>query len=314
MLFQTRFLKDVCMISLLCFLGTLYSADKNNEDAGNKLLNQYIQAKGSSTIVFDATNIKQFWTDKSVSCSNGLINIILRRNKDAFESKRLNIQLINVSETQDCSIELVSESKDVSFTIENTQQKVLAHSVSKDDFYTYHISTAKAHLEDMDTFSFNIICSSAADTISIKSIILSFSKNEKTSFLGSSGYDTLLKQIQEKGIQVQNSEVRYLIDTTYNKLFVMIPDEIASAYRFYYHTYPVDEKNLDPDRVQYGFNNVGFTIKKEKLMIPKPYSSKSLYTIIQLSLPTYEYAQINVGQNDGRNKIWMINLSSDSSK
>ena len=87
----------------------------------SKLIEQFIQSKGySEIIVFDASNIKQFWTDKTVFSRDGLIHVSLNKNDNStFESVPLRIQLANVKETQDCKIDIITDNSDVSFTVFN---------------------------------------------------------------------------------------------------------------------------------------------------------------------------------------------------
>lgn len=158
-----------------------YSADDN--DADEKLLTQYVQSKGSGIIVFDPSNIKQFWIDNSVVAKKTSFQIQI---DSSSESVPLKIQLSNVNETQDCRIEVVADSTDFSFCVLNNDSKVISTSSSEDIFMRYNIVSATFHLEDTTNLSFNLKFRSNA-SLEIKRIILSFSDNSKSSFLVSPG-------------------------------------------------------------------------------------------------------------------------------
>ena len=166
---------------------TLLSEDKQN---GPDLLEQYIISKSyQSTIIFDYSNIKQFWIDNSVSSKDNNINIILSSNStNSNESVPLKIQLANVNETLDCKIEVISETEDLGFSVLNNSSKVLSSSKKTDNFLNYSVTSTFFHLEDTPKKTFALkFNSKSSESLSIKKIILSFSDNKESLFLFSPG-------------------------------------------------------------------------------------------------------------------------------
>lgn len=160
--------------------------DTTKGDSNQQLLNQYIQAKGTGNIVFDTSNIKQFWIDKSVSAKND--SIVIGLNATKKESVPLKIQLANVNETQDCRIDVIAETKDMSFSVLDNKQHILSSSEKNDDFINYSVFSSIIHLEDTNGLSFFLKFESTThSSISIKKIVFSFTKNENSTFLVSPG-------------------------------------------------------------------------------------------------------------------------------
>ena len=267
---------------------------KNSPTSDSKILDDYITAKYVHPIVLSSSNIKQFWTEKTVYSKDETINILLEKDK----SESLKIQLANVIETQDCKIDIIAESKDISFSVSNSNKKALSASHQEDDFIQYHVYSSSFHLEDTKDFSFYISFSSKNDShIAIKRIAISFSSNPNSAFSGSLGFDALLEKIEKEGVTVPNTDVKYLVSEENHKVFFKTLNETLDSW-FVYHVVPSDKKDLEPKRVQYGFNNYDFIPKqKDKTIIPKPYSNNSKYSIIQLILPSYQYSNISVGQS-----------------
>ena len=82
------------------------------------LLSQYVTSKGANIISFDASNIKQYWVDKTVKCESDHFNISLNLDQSSrAESIPYRIQLINVNESQNCRIEVISDSQDLEFVV-----------------------------------------------------------------------------------------------------------------------------------------------------------------------------------------------------
>lgn len=162
-------------------------ADKTDSD--DRILNQYIQSKGSNVISFDASNIKRFWIDNSVVSRDNSIDILLKETNTQFhESVPLKIQLVNVSETQDCTVEVIFEPADCFFEVLSNKTKVLSSSKTENNFIDYAVASSRFHLEDTPNFTFELKFSSNKDILlSIKKIILSFSENKECSFLTSPG-------------------------------------------------------------------------------------------------------------------------------
>ena len=299
-------MKELLFIFCFCVFFSLFGGSGKKADREQLLVDQYIQSKGAD-IVFDASNAKQFWVDKSVSCKDNVINLILEKNeKGMYESKPMKIQLVNVCETQDCKVTILTVSKDFSFQVTSLNNPI-SQSVQEATFLQYHVYSATIHMEETDFFSFNLMFHSSLESISIKQIILSFSQNINSAFLGSLGFNNLLERIQREGKKVSNSDIKYILDPQNNKIFIMIPNELLLAHSYYYQIIPEKKSDLDDKSKKY--NGKNFNIKKEKnAIIPKPYMSTSNYSIIQLSLPSYPYIQVFIGQYSSGKKVWMITL------
>ena len=67
-------------------------------------------------------------------------------------------------------------------------------------------------------------------------------------------------------------------------------------YRFVYHIYPEDQKDLVQGNTK--FNNLDFDFNDKGALIPMPYSGNKEYIIFQRQLPTYEYSRFIIGQFD----------------
>ena len=283
----------------------------SQEASDETLIEQWIQSQNNGNmILFDANNIKQFWVDKTVAAKNGVISISLQKNKTPnATSIPLNIQLSNVIETQDCKVQIITKNRDLKVSVRNKNSKVLSSSTKENDFINYHIFSSTFHLEDTQDFSFNLVFSSQmTDVLEIKSIVLSFSENEKSHYLGSLGFDSLSQLIQDEGVAVPNSDVKYLVSKKHNKIFIMLPTEQAESKSFSYHIFPADKKDLSPKREQHGFNNQDFKTSVLYATVPKPYGLKSDYTIIQRSLPSYPWTTIRISQYSSK---WRIQLTAE---
>lgn len=172
---------------LLVFASTTYSEEKRTT---TDLLDQYISSKGpQSIIVFDASNIKQFWIENSVLSKKDSFEVLLNgTNTQSFKSVPLKIQLANVNETQDCRIEVISPQKDFSFSVLNSNSKVISSSSPENGFVDYSIASSLFHLEDTRELSFQVqFDSNSISELPISKIILSFSQNKGSSFVSSPG-------------------------------------------------------------------------------------------------------------------------------
>ena len=158
-------------------------------DSNSILLQKYILSKGVNIIVFDESNIKQFWIDNSVLTKDNRINIILSSNTtNGNESVPLRIQLANVNEAQDCKVEVISETEDFGFSVLNNSSKVLSSSKKDNNFLNYSVASTVFHLEDTTELSFKLkFNSKISESLSIIKIILSFSSNKESTFLVSPG-------------------------------------------------------------------------------------------------------------------------------
>ena len=306
--------------AILCVLTWVFffqipaaQAASDTQTSDDSLIEQFIRSQGlSQIIVFDARNIKQFWTSNSVSSQNDLIHISLNKeNNQKWKSSSLKIQLANVIETQDCRIDVITNDKDLNFIVSDSQSKALSSSSDTETFIQYHIASTSFHLDDTPDFSFNLVFSSKnKDLLSIKKIILSFSDNNESRYVGSPGFYALSKLIEKDGCPVPNSNVKYIISKEHNKIFIMIPQEqLEPESYFYYHIYPINESDLRPGSVEYKFNNNDFSMTTRNLIIPRPYGNDNKVTIIQRSLPPYRYSLIKIGQSSSSSKYpWKIEL------
>ena len=185
--------KKAILFAGIVISGLLYAQNKSQDSFVNSdeaLLNQFFASKGTDNISFDASNIKQFWIDKSVSSKNNNINIVLDKDKknakNLFKSIPLKIKLANVSVIQDCTIDVISDDQDLSFAVNDSTNMVISSAISKQQFVRHSVLSSSFHLVDTDDFSFYLqFSSNTSPYISINKIILSFS-NDKT-FLTSPG-------------------------------------------------------------------------------------------------------------------------------
>ena len=164
----------VCIVCL--FFIQAVQGETPGDDSQQELLNKFIASKGPGIISFDASNIKQFWIDKSVISRSSFFEILL--NKNTNESLPFNLQLINVSEEQDCKIEVITTNQDLSFKVIGKKSKVISESQEKTSFLHYTIVSSTFHLYDVTDYSFSVQFSATEkDIISCQGVILSFPKN-----------------------------------------------------------------------------------------------------------------------------------------
>ena len=177
----------ICMrkfvgIAILLSSAFMCLAQKNNTTGNDSdLLDSFIQAKGYKDIVqFSPSNIKQFWIDKSVISKDDLISVILMSSKNINkESVLLPIKLVNVDASQDCKVEVISSTGDMSFSVLNEQSEVLVKSNNDDRFINYNVSSASFHMYDASNSTFFIKFSSSEHSeLQIRRIILSFDNNK----------------------------------------------------------------------------------------------------------------------------------------
>ena len=182
----------ICLLLILFSFTTLINADDAKTDID--ILNQYISSQGyHDAILFDASNIKQYWTDNSVFSKDNLINVLLSSGQK--ESVPLKIQLMNVNESQDCKIDVITKSSQVRFSVTNGTAQMIAASSEEPSFIDYNISSATFHLEDISDNTFYLKFSSPIqEYILIQKIVLSFSQNKQSTLLSSPGRLTLTKE------------------------------------------------------------------------------------------------------------------------
>ena len=136
----TKHLKHLLSLAVLVLCGTL-SAQTSTDSNDSALLDNYMKNTIASThIVFDSSNIKQFWIDKSVFSQKDSFSILLlKSNSSVFESIPLKIQLANVDETMGCRVDVISRSKDFDYSITNSINMALATSSESSSFIDYNI-------------------------------------------------------------------------------------------------------------------------------------------------------------------------------
>ena len=182
--------KKLFALTALLIACPLFAQGTNTaSDNDNALLTEYVKSKGNGIIIFDASNIKQFWIDKSVVSKKDSFEIVMNEKKErGFESVPLRIQLANVNETMDCNIEVIADVADCGFSVLNDSNKAISVSSAGDKFLHYSIVSSVFHLEDTLNTSFKILFHSKTENIlSFKKIILSFSDNKNSRFLASPG-------------------------------------------------------------------------------------------------------------------------------
>lgn len=181
-------MKILCISSLMALTCLLAAQSGSTNDAA--LLDSFVRAKGyNSTIVFSSDNIKQFWIDKSVVSLDNSIRIILNEdgNSSYPESVPMKIQLANVNAAQDCRIDIISNTKDLAFSVLDSKLNRIALSAKEDDFIQYSVSSASFHMDKTQNLSFYLKfrSGSTSDQLDICRIILSFSDNRD--FMASPG-------------------------------------------------------------------------------------------------------------------------------
>lgn len=184
---KTSLVKNSIIVTFFVFLATLEvctndlsAQSKDNQD--QKLLDKYINSKNSSSfIVFDSSNMKQFWIDKSVFCDKNKIFIQLKnKESNIFKSSPLKIQLANINDMFDCNIDIYSLDSKIDFSISNSRNMTIASSAQEDTFINYSVSSSFFHLKDTPDNAFYLsFLSATSNLISIDKIVLSFSQNKE---------------------------------------------------------------------------------------------------------------------------------------
>lgn len=168
---------------------TLMGQDKHasNGNSDNTLLDQLIQSKGT-TITFDSSNIKQFWTDLSVVSIDNSIKVFMKNNNNTFESIPFKIQLANVNEAMNCRIDIFSNYSSTYFNVLDNTKKTISSSQNEEKFLDYFVSTSSFQLENTLDYTFFLkFNSDSKSDLSIKKIVLSFSNNDSSVYLVSPG-------------------------------------------------------------------------------------------------------------------------------
>ena len=146
---KNKIISGLALILLFIFS---FAHAQNTDLNDSNLIDSFIKAKGyNHPIVFDDSNIKQYWIDNFVISQNGLIKILKNSPGQSKVFPLLKIQLANVNETQDCKIEMITETPDVAFYIYSvsaysSQMKRISSSVQDDDFIKYRVFSSSFHL------------------------------------------------------------------------------------------------------------------------------------------------------------------------
>ena len=218
------------IISLFLFSPFIATPQDKGRSSGNlaseDLLEQYIRSRGNNCIVFDQNNIKQFWIDKSVLARDDFFSVMSQDNTLHFESIPLKIQLANVTEQQDCEVEVITDTPDVSFSILNSDNKTIARSSPGNDFVRFHTVSSLFHMEDFEDISFYIVFSSPVPEIKLRKIILSFKDNTNSSFLSSPGELKITSENISAGVARRitsgSATIQPIDDTTFSAESVYI--------------------------------------------------------------------------------------------
>lgn len=272
-------IKTIIIMSslVLSFVVNAQTKEQANDEA---LLDSFIQSRGySNTIIFSSINIKQFWIDHSVVSQDNTIKISMNNSK----SIPYKIQLANVSELQDCKVDIISNRPDLMFSVLDNNLKVISDSKNENSFIHYNIASASFHLEDTNNFSFYLQISSSnkVDDITINRIILSFSDNKESHFLSSPGNLIITESNCSGPIQKMDAEnsfsakEKYIKLISHNKIYVSdntlsnsttvknIGDTQTTVY-LGYALYTKEGKLIDRRTTPYNGNKILRVVSAEK--------------------------------------------------
>lgn len=192
---RTKTLKQWKVFILLFVAATGIRIQAEDESAisldpmqGNSdVINEFVKSKGyENSIVFDASNIKMYWTDRSVVSKKEEILLLLNQDKNTFKSNPFPVQIANVNVTLDCVIDIISKKQNINFSVLDNNLKPVSSTASSDSFLDYNVSSQSFHLEDIPQFRFNLVFNSAKDpSLVIDKIVISFIPNK--SFLTGPG-------------------------------------------------------------------------------------------------------------------------------
>lgn len=185
----SRLMVVLYISSLYLFSQNVFAQTNNNLKDGNATpCSVYIKSKGENTIIFDHTNIKQYWISNSVCSQAGAINISLISNNNLFESDPLKVQFINVNELQDCTIDIIAEEIDFDLEVLNNNLQSISTTSNTFFFGDYYVLSVTVHLEDTAENSlFLKFTSKDSDFLSINKLVFSFTNNPSSHFYCSPG-------------------------------------------------------------------------------------------------------------------------------
>lgn len=221
---KTAFLRQVFLLIIFVSTSKSFCADNKQQESESVLLDKYIESLPySSKIMFDPSNIKQFWVDNSVFSKNDSINIILSN----YQSTLLPVKLANIYESYDCKVDVISADPNLNFSVlDNKKKNIISNSSTQDKFLNYNVVSTTFHLENTNELLFHLKFNSDKQSIPIKRIILSFSENKQSSFFLSPGTFDITKdnitfttdtQLDSKEFIVSGKKCRIFSN---NKIFV----------------------------------------------------------------------------------------------
>ena len=258
---KSRTVLSACFV--LFFVG---NAMKGYAQQDDELLDLFVKSKGyNQTIVFDSSNIKQYWIDNTVLSAKDSIVITLTNKSNAKqESNNLKIQLANVDVQQDCTITVITETPGASFLVLDKSNNIVSKSEETEDFMQYHVVSSTVHLEDLLFFTFNMkFVSNTQNTLSIKKIVLSFSTNNNQSInspkvltIGSDGFNTDGTQSYEE-IGKYSFSVTGIKSKLTSKKNIILSDRVVTNY--------VKVKNTGDKPVRIYFGYEPYTKDGEKI-------------------------------------------------
>ena len=244
------------------------------------LLNQFIAAKGGNTIVFKASNIKQFWIEPSVLAKEDSIQISLGTTLNyshTFQSTPLKIQLANVVPTQDCTIEVITETPDLTYSVLNTKNKIISKSEQTDTFIQDSIISSKFHLYDTNDFAFYLnFYSDKSEIIKIKAIVLSFSNNQSFFSFPTNNINPDNARIIANSITPQNDGSYSLVG---KKIIVVSNEKIDVRDKPFYQSVRLSNKGTGASTVYLGYslyNKEGINLDDRNY----PYKNNDVMTVI----------------------------------
>lgn len=227
------------------------------DDSNEKLLNQYIQSKGTGIIVFDSSNIKQFWIDNSVAGRKSFFEVRLNKTEEQkYESVPLIIQLANVNEAQDCRIEVIADADFFSFSVLNNRAEVVSASSPEDGFLHYRVASAILHMEDTSDLNFSLkFRSKDSESLVIKKIILSFSDNKNSRFLVSPGVLRITGNDMEGGniSVIKNDEDNHSFSVSGKRFSLISRKKILIGDKELSHSVTIKNIGNSPTTVYFGY-------------------------------------------------------------
>ena len=221
------------------------------------LADEFIETRGySNSIVFDATNIKRYWVDNSVFGKNNKTYVLLNKNRgNVFKSLPFPFQFVNVDETMDCRVDIISKNQ-IDFSVLDAELKPVASSHTNDTFNNYNVSSHIFHLENISQPRINLQFSSKNDeSLTFDKIVISFFPNKNTSFLSSPGRISLTKDdfemISAKNKSEQNNA--FSISATENRGTILSKKKILVSENILSYSVKVKNTGNTPVTVRVGY-------------------------------------------------------------